>query len=115
MVAFDPAGDSATGAQLSGARTHCVIELYRRKYFPALLSREGQPPPGGPNILMRIALTDTEADVFHARSQRFTERRAVAAAGGLADLVERACRWRAGSRRQVGVQGSSPVVSGIGP
>jgi hypothetical protein len=72
MVALDPNCDSAVDAHLSGTRTHRVIELYRRKYFPALLSCEGQPPLGGPNILMRIVLTDTEADVFFARSQRFT-------------------------------------------
>jgi hypothetical protein len=47
--------------------------------------------------------------------ERTAERPAGAAAGGLADLVERACRWRAGSRREVGVQGSSPVMSGMGP
>ena len=60
--------------------------------------------------------TDTEAVVNSTRRRgAHPERPAVAAAGGLADLVERACRWRAGSRRKVGVQGSSPVVSGIGP
>jgi hypothetical protein len=72
MVAFDPACGSAAGAYLSGARTHCVIEPYHRKYFPALISCDNQPPPlGGLNILVRIALTDPEADVFFAPGQRF--------------------------------------------
>jgi hypothetical protein len=72
-VAFEPAGDSATGAYLSGTRTHCVIESYRRKYFPALISWDNRPPPqGGLNILVRIALTGTEADAFFASGQRFT-------------------------------------------
>jgi hypothetical protein len=73
MVAFDPAGDTAAGAYRSGTRSHCVIEPYHRNYFPALISCDTQPPPlGRMNILVRIALTDTEADAFFARGRRFT-------------------------------------------
>lgn len=73
MVAVDPAGGSAAGASLSGTRTHCVIEPYHRKYFPALIWCENRPPPRGSlDILVRIALTGTEADVFFAPGQRFT-------------------------------------------
>jgi hypothetical protein len=71
-VAFDPACDSAARGCLSGTRPHCVIEPYHRKYFPALISCDNQPPPpGGPNILVRIALTGPEADVLFAPGQRF--------------------------------------------
>jgi hypothetical protein len=73
MVAFDPAGDSAAGAYLSGTRSHCVIEPEHREYFPALISCDIQPQPvGGLNILLRIALTGTEVDAFFAPGQRFT-------------------------------------------
>jgi hypothetical protein len=72
-AALDPAGDNAAGAYLSRTRGHCAIEFARRRYFPALISCDNQPPPlGGLNILVRIALTDTEADLFFAPGQRFT-------------------------------------------
>jgi hypothetical protein len=72
-AALNPACDGAAGAHLNGPRPHCVIEPYRRKYFPALISYDNQPPPlASLNILVRIALTDTEADLFFAPGQRFT-------------------------------------------
>lgn len=72
IAAFDPACDSAAGAYLSRTRPHCVIEPSHRRYFPALISCDNQPPPlGSLSILVRIALTATEADVFFAPGQRF--------------------------------------------
>jgi hypothetical protein len=72
-AALDPAADNAAGAHLSRTRGHCVVEPAHRRYFPALISCDNQPPPlGGLNILVRIALTDTEADLFFPRGRRFT-------------------------------------------
>lgn len=72
-VAWDLSTWSCPGGTQTTMPRSCLIQCGRRRYFPAVISRNEQwPLPSGAPATVTIALASDEVEAFFAPGQKFT-------------------------------------------